>query len=676
MKQLDLMIRNHTGLHARPAKELVNVAKKFRSKITVQHGAKTVNAKSMMSLLTLGVRHNGAISVVIDGDDEVEAASVIEQAILSGLGEDVDTPVNGEAKTAAQPTKAKVAEEKVTESVEELTGLHGIPVCSGVVMGRIWRYERQTETITAAFQSVAADQAQLAAAIAQAQDDLQQLSIQAAAKLGANAEIFHAHSEILGDPDIKEAADQLIDQQTAAAHAWQQVMDGRAESMSQLDNALMAERAADVRDVRDRVLAILAGKTSDPWADMPAEPIILLADELLPSDTVTLDTSRVLAICTVSGSKTSHSAILARSLGIPAVMGIGEAAATMTTGTFSIVNGATGQITLDPTEDEKKAAQIEADTLRKRAEAAQAAAHDQARTSDGTRIEVVANIGSVADAEKAYANGAEGVGLCRTEFLFLDRETPPTIDEQTAIYRGILTAMNGNPVIFRTLDVGGDKPLSYLPLPPEENPFLGIRGIRLALEKPDLLRDQIHALLNAADAGPIRIMFPMVSDLSEWRMARAMVQKVQDELGVTNVECGIMIEVPSAALMADIFAAEVDFFSVGTNDLTQYTLAMDRLHPVLAKQSDGLHPAVLRLIAKTAQAAKAHGKWVGVCGELAADPQATTILIGLGVTELSVSGVAIAAVKANIRATAMTDAEKIAQTALGCATAKEVRASV
>ena len=281
----------------------------------------------------------------------------------------------------------------------------------------------------------------------------------------------------------------------------------------------------------------------------------------------------------------------------------------------------------------------------------------------------------MAESEQAFAAGAEGIGLLRTEFLFLERTEAPTEDEQFAVYRDVVKAMNQQPVIIRTLDIGGDKPLPYINVPEEENPFLGERGIRLCLNRPELLRQQLRAILRAAAFGKIRIMFPMVSGLTEWRKARAMVNEVKAELGSeAAVDLGIMVEIPSAALMADLFAAEIDFFSIGTNDLTQYTLAMDRNHPVMSKQADGLNPAVLRLIAQTCRAAKAAGKWVGVCGELGSDPQAVPILLGLGVKELSVSTPAVATTKAQIRELNMADAQTLAQKALACETAAAVRA--
>jgi phosphocarrier protein FPr len=294
-------------------------------------------------------------------------------------------------------------------------------------------------------------------------------------------------------------------------------------------------------------------------------------------------------------------------------------------------------------------------------------------TRDGHRVEVVANVGGLEDARDAMANGAEGVGLLRTEFLFLNRSEPPTVEEQGEVYRDIIRTMDGQLVVVRTLDIGGDKPLPYVQVPPEENPFLGERGIRLALNRPEILRGQLEAILRAAGDGQVGIMFPMVADLAEWRRAGALAREVAAELDAPAVQLGIMVEVPSAALMADAFAPEVDFFSIGTNDLTQYTLAMDRMHPVMAKQSDGLHPAVLRLIARTVEAAHEHDKWVGICGELGSDPVAVPILVGLGVDELSVSVPAVPTVKAKIRELELSHARELAQRALACKTAAEVR---
>ncbi len=382
----------------------------------------------------------------------------------------------------------------------------------------------------------------------------------------------------------------------------------------------------------------------------------------------------MLGFCTAVGGPTAHSAIIARALSLPAIVSAGEKTLEIKDGTIVIVNGSNGLLTIEPNETAVSHAQKFQQQWQAQRDDANKSAAKPAITQDGHRVEIAANIGGLSDAQDAVSSGAEGVGLLRTEFLFLERINAPTEEEQFTVYRNVAQAMQGQPVIIRTLDIGGDKPLPYIKVPPEENPFLGERGIRLCLNRPELLREQLRAILRAAKFGKLRIMFPMVSDISEWRAARAMVEEIRAELNVPPVELGIMIEVPSAALMADAFAQEVDFFSVGTNDLTQYTLAMDRMHPSLAGKSDGLHPAVLRLISRTVEAAHAAGKWAGVCGELGADPQAVPILIGLGVDELSVSVPAIPTVKAQVRSLQLKEAKSLAQRALNCATAQEVRA--
>ena len=486
------------------------------------------------------------------------------------------------------------------------------------------------------------------------------------------AAIFEAHQEILDDPDLLEGVLERIGRQQSAARAWQATIDSRAKTLAALKDPLLAGRAADVQDVGYRVLRLLMGG-DEQQVSLPDYPVILVAQDLSPSDTAALDREKILGFCTAAGGPTAHSAIIARALSIPAVVSAGTAVLDIPNLTKVILNGSNGTLTIEPDAAAIAQAQDQQRQWQAAISHAAATAADPAITQDNHRVEVVANIGGLADAQQAASAGAEGVGLLRTEFLFLDRSDAPTEREQFEVYRDVVQAMAGQPVIIRTLDIGGDKPLPYISVPPEANPFLGERGIRLCLNRPDLLRQQLRAILRAAEFGPLRIMFPMIADLTEWREARAMVADIQKEMGAPAVEVGIMIEVPSAALMADVFAKEVDFFSIGTNDLTQYTLAMDRMHPSLAGKSDGLHPAVLRLIARTVEAAHANGKWVGVCGELGADAQAVPILVGLGVDELSVSVPAIPSVKAQIRGLTLTAAQAIAQQALACDTAPAVR---
>jgi phosphocarrier protein FPr len=405
------------------------------------------------------------------------------------------------------------------------------------------------------------------------------------------------------------------------------------------------------------------------------ENTILVAEDLTPSDTASLDTSIVLGFCTVAGGASSHVAILARSLDIPAVAGIEPQALEIADGAAVVLDGSRGQLRLGPTPDEvERIREIQRLTAERRQQAL-AHAEEPAVTTDGHRVEVAANIGGFADAEQAVGMGAEGVGLLRSEFLFLERATAPTEDEQTEEYGRIAAVMGAErPVIIRTLDVGGDKPLPYLPMAPEENPFLGERGIRIGLTRPGILRTQLRAILRAASRGRLRVMFPMIATLDEIRDVKRTLAEETERLGVEPIETGIMIEVPAAAVMANQFAAEVDFFSIGTNDLTQYTLAMDRGHPRLAPHCDGLNPAVLRLIAHTVEGGREGNAWVGVCGGIASDPQAVPILVGLGVHELSASVPAIPSIKAQIRGLKLTDCQELARQALAAETASQVRA--
>ena len=493
-----------------------------------------------------------------------------------------------------------------------------------------------------------------------------------AQKASSEAAIFDVHLELLDDVELLDAVLEKINQQQSAALAWQSTIDARAEIVAGLDDPLLAARAADLHDVGYRVLRILVGVDS-PIVRFPDHPVIVVAEDLSPSDTVSLDRDKVLGFCTASGGPTAHTAIIARALSLPAIVSAGGHILTLGDGPIVILNGDTGTLTLDPSDEEIAQAKALQQAGQKLRHEAQKKATAPAITVDGHQVEIVANIGGVTGAQDAMKSGAEGVGLLRTEFLFLERISPPSEEEQFTVYRDIAKTMQGLPIIVRTLDVGGDKPLPYIEMPEEANPFLGVRGIRLCMAKPEIFREQIRAILQATKYGKLRIMFPMVSDLSEWREARALVEEVRAELGTEPVEMGIMIEVPSAAIMADIFAKEVDFFSVGTNDLTQYSLAMDRMHPQLAGKSDGLHPAVLRLIDTTVQAAHKAGKWVGICGELGADAQAVPILVGLGVDELSVTVPAIPIVKAQLRDLNYKETQVLAQKALNCGTALEVR---
>jgi phosphocarrier protein FPr len=442
--------------------------------------------------------------------------------------------------------------------------------------------------------------------------------------------------------------------------------------MEKLADPILSGRAVDLHDVGNRVLKLVAGAVDDE-SFAPTQPVILVADDLTPSDTASLDPATILGFCTAGGGPTSHTAIIARSLDIPAIVGAGPAILDQVDGTLAILDGDTGNLYMEPSQADVESAKQVQVVLQELRAAEYRSRYEPALTLDGHRVEVVANIGKAVEAEQAVNAGGEGVGLLRTEFLFLERSDPPTEEEQYVAYTTMVKALAGLPLVIRTLDIGGDKEVPYLNLPAEANPFLGIRGIRLCLIRPDLFMPQLRAIYRASKHGPVKIMFPMVSTLEDLRAAQDFAEQARQEVEAEPVETGIMVEVPSAVVMAKELAKEADFFSIGTNDLTQYLLAMDRVHPMLARRADALHPAVLRMIDQTVQAATAAGKWVGVCGGIAGDPKVAVILTGLGVTELSMSIPSIAAVKAKLRQISLTQAQALAKKALSCQTAAEVR---
>jgi phosphocarrier protein FPr len=666
---LDLTIRNPTGLHARPATFFASLAKEYTAEVRVRYGGKITNGKSLASLLKLGVGSGGVIRVMAHGPDEAAALQALKEAVENGLGEEEEPSASTEAAAsveAALPTYE-------WEAAPGETLVPGVPASPGLAIGLLRHYLRSKLVVEATARDAELEKTRLKEAVAAARTQLQDLYQDVKARSGAgNASIFLAHAEFLDDPELIQAVDTQIDTGASAGWAWQQVIEDRVNELKKIDDPLIAARAVDLGDVGSRVLAFLAHRIEEGPL-MPQEPVILLADDLTPSDTAGLDPALVLGFCTAGGGPTAHSAIIARALGIPAVVGFGPALLNQPEGVEAILDGNRGSLYISPSPATLEAARKIQQVMADQREAEKLRCYEPALMTDGRRIEVVANIGRVEEAGQAVNAGGEGVGLLRTEFLFLDRTTPPTEEEQFVAYREMAQALNGLPLIIRTLDIGGDKSAPYLDMPAEQNPFLGVRGIRLCLARPDLFRDQLRAIYRAADFGLVRIMFPMISILEDLEAAKAIAAEVRWELGAKAVDIGIMIEVPSAVLMADELAQAVDFFSVGTNDLTQYVLAMDRTHPSLAKQADGLHPAVLRMIDRTVQAAESAGKWVGVCGGVAGDPLGAAILTGLGVTELSVSIPAIAAVKAQIRRLSHSQAKKLAQKALGCRTAAEVR---
>jgi phosphoenolpyruvate-protein phosphotransferase len=668
-----ITLANAHGLHARPAKALAQLAKSFDGEVRlrlVDSAEPAISAKSLSKLLSLGARRGQVLELIAEPTIAEQALPALLTAIEQGLGEeveplplgaiDVPAPLDGQPE-AAMPVIAPAAGERI----------QGVAAAPGIAVGPAhvqvlaqFDYPEQGE-------SPAAERQRLQAALGAVRADIEAMVQRSSVK--AIREIFVTHLEMLDDPALTDEVEQRLKHNESAAAAWNNVIEAAARQQESLQDALLAERAADLRDIGRRVLAELCGVET---VDAPEQAYILVMDEVGPSDVARLDPTRVAGILTARGGATAHSAIVARALGIPAVVGAGAAVLLLKSGAELLLDGQRGQLTVQPSAEVLEKALNERDNRDKRLQAAAARRHEGAVTRDGHAVEVFANIGESAGVAAAVEQGAEGIGLLRTELIFMAHSQAPDESVQELEYRRVLDGLGGRPLVVRTLDVGGDKPLPYWPIAQEENPFLGVRGIRLTLQRPQLMEAQLRALLRAADNRPLRIMFPMVGSVEEWRQARDMTERLRAEIPVSDLQLGIMIEVPSAALLAPVLAREVDFFSVGTNDLTQYTLAIDRGHPTLSAQADGLHPAVLQLIDITVRAAHAYGKWVGICGELAADPVAVPLLVGLGVDELSVSARSIAEVKAGVRELTLVQAQAWAQQALALGTAAEVRALV
>ncbi|WP_052888812.1 phosphoenolpyruvate--protein phosphotransferase [Thermogemmatispora carboxidivorans] len=662
----EVVIQNRTGLHARPAARFVELARGFQAAIRVRYGERVADGKSLIALLQLGAERGATIRVSAEGPDAPQALATLQEAIAAGLGDELEPlPARDETSSGAVPRWAPRS---------AAATYSGLGASGGLAIAPLQRYRRERLEVFDQPSDPASAGLALQRALDAAQAELDQLYEEVRARLGSSrAAIFRAHREFLQDAELIQEAIRLIYAGHGAAWAWQQAISRRVNQLQQLDDPVLAGRAVDLSDVGERVLRHLLG-VSASGAFPSGGPVILVADDLTPSDTAALDPDIVQGLCTARGGPTSHTAIIARSQGIPAVVAAGEAVLALADGTLAILDGFNGRLYVKPSEADLAEARALQEQLQQQEEAAQRQRFAPAVTRDGHSVEIAANINRAEEVPQALAAGAEGVGLMRTEFLFLGRATPPSEDEQYAAYCAMARALNGHPLIIRTLDIGGDKQVPYLELSAEDSSFLGLRGIRLCFAYPDLFIRQLRAIYRAASCGPISIMFPMIATLEDFAQARDYAERVRRELNAPRLPLGMMVEVPSAVLLAEEFAAEVDFFSIGTNDLTQYTLAMDRLHPQLARQADALHPAVLRLIARTVEAARAAGKWVGVCGGMAGEPLGAALLVGLGVSELSMTIPAIATIKAQIRSRSLAELQQLARQALGCRSAEEVRA--
>ena len=641
------------GIHARPAAKIAMALKAYTADVRLLAGDREANARSVGAMLALAVKRGDTISIRGSGADAERAAAAVRDLIESGMGE------------AESPSPIVPAPSPAAGTGPRFRGICAAP---GSAVGPVVQLRPAQWDVPPDGAGKEVERRALMSAIDALRRELTSDGSQ------ADEGVTLAHLAILDDPELAAGAFREIDEGRSAAWAWREATAGLAASIRNTGDAFLTERVDDLIDVERRLIAKLLGKPAVDVRRLPSNALVV-ASNLLPSEYMALDTARLGGVVNAGGGPTSHVAIMAASAGVPMMVAAGDGILAVREGSVAVLDADAGIFDAEPS------AELTAEVARS-VTAKAAAREEQARAAlsdcfmaDGTRIEVFANLGSLEDARQAVGLGAEGCGLLRTEFLFLDRSTAPTEEEQREVYAGVAEALKGRPLIVRTLDIGGDKPVPYLDVIPEENPALGRRGVRLSLARPEIMATQLRAILAAVPATQCRIMVPMIVDVEELRAVRALLRDAASAVGAgAEVPLGVMIETPSAALLAESIAAEADFLSIGTNDLSQYALAVDRGNPAVAAMVDALHPSVLRLIESASQGAAKHGRLLAVCGGLASDPKAAGMLIGLGVTELSAVPAAVPAVKAAVRELRMEDCRRLARQALTLGTAREVRA--
>lgn len=650
------------GMHARPASLISEEAAKFSdTDIRIRNGQKTANAKSMATLLSMGAKEGDDLVISAQGKDAEKAVKQISEMINNGLDKEEDEAnANFNPLTVLSPLP----------EVQSRLSLKGSAASPGITMAPTFRLEAGKVKFEQRAQDAKKEAELFDGALKESIQQLDKLTANMQTSAPNEAAILKAQKQFLQDELVLEDTKQFIEEGNTAAWSFHQSIEKQIELLSAVDDERLKARVADLIDVRDRVLSLLV--PVETAAEYPETDFILLARDLSPSQTAGLHGLNVRGICTELGGPNSHMAILARALGLPAVVGLGEGAMNgIENGALAIVDPQDSSLYIEPDDATQKNALEwinQWDQIRK---AEDKQKHKPAETLDGRKIDVVCNIATPEDAKKILENGGEGVGLLRTEFLFESSEREPSVEEQSKVLRAIIEEVGDRQLVVRTADIGGDKPVSWMHIPHEDNPFLGMRGIRLSFKHEDIFRRQLEAIYRTAawqvekdGSTGIHIMFPMIARMSGWRKARDIAESVRAELNAPKLPLGIMIEVPSAVMSADHLAKEVDFFSIGSNDLTQYTLAIDRLHPDLCREADSYHPALVKMISMTVKAAKDNNKWVGVCGNAAANPNLATLLVGLGVDELSVSPTNVAAVKNIIRAVTYDKLQEKAKKAL------------
>lgn len=630
------------GLHARPAALVHAAVRDFAADVSVVWQGRQASVRSITAIMGLGVNQFDVVTVRASGRQAEAALAAATDALQKATGTEHSAP-------AAPPAQLVASEPQLPET-DGASGWRGVGAAPGIALGQAARLDVAQVDVPQGAEGVDIEIDRLLRSVQTVRQQVLQ-SIERARLDGAEdaVGIFTAHQALLEDPELMGAAERHVLNGAGAGWAVRCAVVAQCQVLLESGNPLLAERVADLRDIEQQWLTAM-GYVATTTTELKDRSVVV-ADDLTPSQLTQLPREKMVALVTARGGGSSHVAILARAMGLPLVVAVGARVMGVKSGQAMLVDADGGVVQVDPTPAQVAQAQ---ERIARAAHTRTQALRDAtlaAKTLDGVHIEVAANIANVADAQAALAQGADGVGLLRTEFLFETRTDMPGVDEQRDACQAVLDAMAPRPVIIRTLDAGGDKEVAYLQLPHEDNPALGLRGIRTGFAQPDVLDAQLRALLGLKPLTQLRVLVPMVSEVAEIVRVRHRMEALARELGVAALpQLGVMIEVPSAALLAGQLAAHVDFFSIGTNDLTQYTLAMDRCHPALAERLDPLHPAVLRLIDMTVRGAAQHGKWVGMCGAMASDLVAVPVLLGLGVTELSVSPVLVSEVKARVRA--------------------------
>jgi len=665
---LRLTVPNPHGLHVRPAARLVQTVLRFSAEVQLRNlttQSAQVDARSFNSVMTLGVRQGHELEFSATGPEAMQVLAALRLLTDAHFGD----------KQPDQPPPSSGQESRPRHEGTSGPWLAGIMASPGIAIGpaAVLR-QANDEGITAAVAPAQEEWARLQRALETVRGELVAMRDSMAARSGSqSAGIFEGHLLLLGDDElIRMASEGIHLGARGALVAWRTAVETMALRYEALKDELLRSRSADVRDVGLQVESALRG-TSRPAESVPLSGI-LIARDFAPSDVARLNVRSVQGLCAACGAATSHAAILARSLGIPAVFGVGDAILRVADGTLLLLDATAARVCIQPEKELQDRYRELAEEERSSRRKAFELRAEPARTRDGHQVTVAANIGGVAEARTAAEAGADGVGLFRTEFLFLGRAAAPDEDEQYEAYRDAAQALGGQSLIIRTLDIGGDKPLPYLDMGSEANPFLGQRGLRFCLAHRELFTCQLRAIARAAAEHPLRVMFPMVTTLEEWREARALWSEAARPFpGAGRAEVGLMLEVPSAVLLAQHLVEEASFFSLGTNDLTQYLFAAERGNASVAHLADAMHPALLQMVARVTEVAHARGRWVSVCGELAGEALAVPLLLGFGVDELSVSTPAIATVKQALRECSVREAQALAQRALACTSAAEVR---